>query len=117
MSDRNRELPPELEAQWRDWASTEPSIDEQQLKRNLLQRIPERKTRTRSRLVLVAAAASLLTVFIGIELIRQPRVADIVIEPAVAHELAGNMILILQEDGDPIYVLMDPPGQGPGGQK
>ena len=37
------DLPPELEEQWREWADTEPTIDERQLRRNLLARIPDRR--------------------------------------------------------------------------
>jgi hypothetical protein len=95
-------LPPELERQWRDWAATEPSIDERQLKRNLLERIPDRKSHTRSRLVLVAAAASLLAVLIGLENTRparQPSIAG----GEVVHETGANVILVLREGGEPIY--------------
>ena len=106
MNDRDRDLPPELERQWRDWASTEPSIDERQLKRNLLERIPDRKFRTRSRLMLVAAAASLLAVLIGIETTRRPR-SSTVFEGAVVHETGANVILILREGGEPIYIATE----------
>ena len=107
MSDRNRDLPPELEAQWRDWASTEPSIDERQLRRNLLARIPDRRRRTRSRLVLVAAAASLLAVLIGLENTRQPR-QSVISDSEIVHETGANVILVLREGGEPIYVATEP---------
>jgi len=107
MNDHDRDLPQELERQWRDWASTEPSIDEQQLKRNLLARIPERRTRNRSRLVLVAAAASLLAVLIGLENTRQPR-QPVISDAEIVHETGANVILVLREGGEPIYIATEP---------
>ena len=107
MNDRDRDLPPELEAQWRDWASTEPSIDERQLRRNLLARIPERRHRTRSRLVLVAAA-SLLAMLIGLENTRQPR-PPVISDREIVHETGTNVILVLREGREPIYVATEPP--------
>jgi hypothetical protein len=103
MNDRDRDLSPKLERQWRDWASTEPSIDERQLRRNLLARIPDRRPRTRSRLVLVAAAASLLAVLIGLENTRQPA-QPVVAGGEVVHEIGANVILVLREGGEPIYI-------------
>ena len=108
MNDRDRDLPPELEGQWRDWASTEPSIDERQLRRNLLARIPERRHRTRSRLVLVAAAASLLAVLIGLENTRQPR-QRVISDREIVHETGANVILVLREGGEPIYIATESP--------
>ena len=107
MNDRDRDLSPKLERQWRDWASTEPSIDERQLRRNLLARIPDRRPRTRSRLVLVAAAASILAVFIGFETTRRPQTPTISDE-AVVHETGANVILVLREGGEPIYIATEP---------
>jgi hypothetical protein len=108
MNDRDRDLPQELDRQLREWASTEPAIDEQQLRRNLLERIPDRKFRTSSRVVLLAAAASLLAVLIGLENTRQPP------QPGVAggevvHETGANVILVLREGGEPIYIATEPP--------
>ena len=107
MDDHDRDLPPELERQWREWALTEPAIDERQLKRNLLQRIPDRSFRTRSRLVLVAAAASILAVLIGIESFRNPRPPAFP-DDAVVHETGANVILVLREGGEPIYIATEP---------
>jgi len=107
MIDRDRDVPPELRQQWRDWVSAEPAIDERQLKRNLLERIPDRKSRTRSRLVLVAAAASLLAVLIGLENTRQPRQPGIAVGEIV-HETGANVILVLVEGGEPIYLATEP---------
>jgi ferric-dicitrate binding protein FerR (iron transport regulator) len=106
MNDRQHELPPELEAQWREWAETESSIDEQQLRRNLLQRIPDRPSRPRARLVWVAAAASLLALVIGVETIRQPQPPAVSGE-AVIHETGSNVILVLREGSEPIYLATE----------
>jgi ferric-dicitrate binding protein FerR (iron transport regulator) len=107
MSDHDRDLPPELGKQWREWASTEPAIDERQLKRNLLERIPGRRYRTRSRLVLIAAAASLLAVLIGLENTRHPR-QQLRADYEVVHETGANVILVLREGGEPIYIVTEP---------
>ncbi len=106
MHDSDRDLTPGLEQQWREWASTEPAIDERQLKRNLLQRIPDRKSRTRSRLVLVAAAASLLAVLIGVENTRHSRPPAFA-DGDVVHETGTNVILVLREGGEPIYIATE----------
>jgi hypothetical protein len=108
MNDRNPDLPPELQRQWREWASTEPAIDEQQLKRNLLSRIPDNRPRTRTRLVLVAAAASLLAVLIGLESTRRPQ-PPVNLNGEIVHETGSNVILVLREGGEPIYVATEPP--------
>ena len=107
MNDHDRDVEPKLERQWREWASTEPAIDERQLKRNLLARIPEPRHRTRIRLVLVAAAASILAVFIGLETTRRPQPPAIADE-AVVHETGANVILVLREGGEPIYIATEP---------
>jgi hypothetical protein len=107
MNDRRHELPPELETQWREWGDREPSIDEQQLRRNLLQRIPDRQPQPRGRLVWLAAAASLLALIIGIETTRQPQ-PPIGPEGTVVHETGANVILVLREGSDPIYVATEP---------
>ena len=106
MHDHDRDVPPELERKWREWASTEPVIDERQFRRNLLRRIPERKSRTRSRLVLVAAAASLLAILIGVESTRHPR-PPAHSDGAVVHETGANVILVLREGAEPIYVATE----------
>jgi hypothetical protein len=103
MGDRKPELQPELESRWREWADTDPVVDERQLRRNLLQRIPDRRRRATGRLVLVAAAASLLAVLIGIETSRQsPR--TVIADEAVVYETGPNVILVLREGGEPIYL-------------
>ena len=85
-----------------------PAIDERQLRQNLLERIPDRRPRARSRLVLVAAAASLLAVLIGLENIRQPR-QPVISDSEIVHETGANVILMLHEGGEPIYVATEPP--------
>jgi hypothetical protein len=107
MNDHDRDLPPELERQWREWASAEPGIDEHQLKRNLLQRIPDRNPRTRTQMVLVAAAASLLAVLIGVENTRNPQ-PPVPSDGVVVHETGSNVILVLREGGEPIYIATEP---------
>jgi len=106
MNDRDHDLPPEMEAEWRDWASTEPSIDERQLRRNLLEKIPDRRFQPRTRLVLVAAAASVLLTIIGIESIRRPP-AMVVADEALVHETGANVILVLREGNEPIYIATE----------
>ena len=106
--DKNRnDLVPELEERWREWSQLEPGIGEEQLRRNLLARIPDRRSRPRARLALVAAAASLLAVLIGLESTRRPPTRPIAEGSAVVHETGDNVILILREGGDPIYIAVD----------
>jgi len=96
---------PEIEERWREWSLSEPAIDEAQLRRNLLARIPERRPRHRVRLVLVAAAASLLAVLVGIESNRHTGAPQPVQSTAIVHETDRGVILILREGKEPIYVL------------
>jgi len=106
MNDREHELSPELERRWREWAETEPSLDEQQLKRNLMVRISNRPSHRRRQLVFVAAAASILAVLIGIESSRRPR-GTIATEESVVHETGANVILVLREGNEPIYIATE----------
>lgn len=106
MSDREHELPSELEARWRRWAETEPSIDERQLRRDLLQRIRDRRTRPHHRLVWVAAAASLVALVIGVETNRRPQ-STMTAESPVVHETGANVILVLREGSEPIYLATE----------
>jgi ferric-dicitrate binding protein FerR (iron transport regulator) len=101
-NDRRNEPAPELETRWRRWAESEPSIDEQQLRRNLLERIPDHRPRMRGRLLWVAAVASLLALVIGIESLRRPQ-PSFVSGEAVVHETGANVILVLREGSEPIY--------------
>lgn len=116
MRDPN-ELNPDFEEQWRKWSQAEPAINEQQLRRNLLDRIPAPQPQVRPRVVLVAAAASLLAVLICFEAVRQPGWTPTAFEePAVVYETGNNVILVLREGGDPIYVLAEGPAS-PGGDR
>lgn len=105
MVDRDRDLSPELEKRWREWAEADPAIDERELRRNLLSRIPERRSRHPRRLVLVAAAASLVAVLIGIETTRHPATPVPPDQLTAAHEIDEGVVLILREGKEPIYVL------------
>ena len=104
MKDANGERP-DFEDRWRKWSRAEPSIDEHQLRRNLLDRIPDPRLRVRPRVVFAAAAASLLAVLIGFEATRQPSSPVAVEEPAAVYETGDNVILVLREGGEPIYVV------------
>jgi len=116
--DRNgNDLAPGLEERWREWSQLEPAIGEEQLRRNLLERIPERRPRPRARLVLVAVAASLLAVLIGVETNRQSEDPVIVTQTAVVHETGDNVILVLRENSDPIYIAVDRSENTTGGRR
>ena len=104
MDDRN-----DLEKQWREWSRTEPKIDERRLKMDLLERIPERRSSRTTRLVLAAAAASTLALLIGYESSRQPVAPPAADVPEMVYEIGPNVILILREGDEPIYVLTEPP--------
>ena len=108
MDTNRNDLTPELEERWREWCQLEPAIGEEQLRSHLLGRIPDRSPRPRARLALAAVAASLLAVLIGVESTRRPPSLPIVDGPAeVVHETGDNVILVLRENGDPIYVAVD----------
>jgi hypothetical protein len=115
MDGKRNDLAPEIVERWREWSRTEPSIDEGQLRRNLLARIPERRRQPRVRLVMVAAAASLLAILIGYESTRVPPAPGIAAEQAVIHDPGDNVILVLREGGDPIYVAIDRTERANGG--
>ena len=117
MDGKKNDLTPEIEERWREWSRTEPAIDERQLRRNLLTRIPDRRPQPRLRLVLVAAAASLLAVLIGFETTRVPPGTVVFEEQAVVHDPGENVILVLREDGDPIYVAIERSGETNGGDR
>ena len=107
-----RDLPSKFEQQWREWSAADPVIDEVQLKRNLRQRIPDRRPRPLIRWVAAAAAASLLVGIIGVESIYRSRPTSEIDEVAV-HEINEGVILILREGKEPIYVLT---GSAPNGE-
>ena len=97
----------DFEDEWRDWSQTEPTIDEIRLKRNLLDRIPAQRPHIRPRVVFAAAAASLLALLIGFETTRQPLPPVLVEEAEVVYETGENVILVLREGGEPIYVVTE----------
>ena len=106
MNDKNG-FPPDLEDSWREWSRTEPAFDEKALKARLLDRIPKPQPRIRPRLVLAAAAASLVAVLIGFDAVRRPPVMVAVEEPSGVLETGDNVILVLREGGEPIYLVTD----------
>jgi len=99
----------DLDRQWREWSRSEPQIDERELKRDLLERIPERRSSRTTRVVLAAAAASILALLIGYEYSRQPINLPTMEPPEVVYETGPNVILVLREGAEPIYVLTEPP--------
>lgn len=103
----------DLEGQWREWSRSKSNIDERQLRRNLLDRIPEPRTSRATRLVLVAAAASLVALLIGYESSR-PVLTPNPESHAVVYETGPNVILVLREGAEPIYVLTEPSDRDPG---
>jgi hypothetical protein len=106
MNDHENDLPPSLEKEWREWTATEPAIDENRLRRELMQKIPDRGPRPARRLVLVAAAVSLLAVIIGIESVRGPQ-ATVATDDLVVHETGSNVILVAREGMEPIYIATE----------
>ena len=108
---------PDFEERWREWSQTEPAIDERQLRRNLLDRIPSARSQVRPRVVLAAAAASLLAVLISFEATRHRVVPPVALDqPVVVYDTGENVILVLREGGEPIYVLTGSP-ESPGGNR
>jgi hypothetical protein len=115
MNDPKHDLPPSLEEEWREWAAIDPTLDEIQLKRTLLKKIPDRRKRPGPRLVLVAAAASLLAMIIGIESVRRPP-TTVVRDVAVVHEAGPNVIIVVREGMEPIYIATER-SNGEGGRE
>lgn len=104
-NDRDHDLPPGLEEEWREWATIDSALDENQLKRTLIEKIPDRRKRPGPRLVLVAAAASLLAMIIGFESVRRPGV--IATNDTAVHETGANVILVVREGMEPIYIATE----------
>jgi len=98
----------DFENEWRAWSTSEPSFDERRLKANLRQRLPERRSPRSTRLVLVAAVVSMLALLIGYESLRQPASPPVEASEMV-YETGPNVILVLREGAEPIYVLTEPP--------
>lgn len=107
MNDHDFKKMPKFEEQWREWTEVDSEVDEQRLKGELLVRLPDRRVRPRARFVLAAAAASLLAVIIGLQANRPTRPPASDGSPEVVHETGGNVVLILREGKEPIYVVTD----------
>lgn len=99
----------DLDRRWREWSRSEPKIDERRIKRELFERLPENPSNRTTRLVLVAAAASMLALLIGYESSRQPVAPPAADVPEMVYETGPNVILVLREGAEPIYVLTEPP--------
>jgi hypothetical protein len=97
----------DLDRRWKEWSETEPRIDETRLKRELLARLPETRSLGTGRLVLVAAAASMLALLIGYESTRQPGTSPPVEASEMVYETGPNVILVLREGAEPIYVVTE----------
>lgn len=114
MDDRHCDLPPEFEEQWREWSRTEPALDEVGLKRAVMERTRDRIPRRRVPLVLAAATAGLLAMLIGLDSSRRQSIPISSPEGGVVHETSDNVILVLREGGNPIYVVTDSTTDGEG---
>jgi len=99
----------DFEKEWRDWSTSEPSFDERRLKANLRQRLPGTRPSRSVRLVLVAAAVSMLALLIGYESMRQPLSPPAAAATEMVYETGPDVILVLREGAEPIYVLTEPP--------
>jgi len=97
----------DFERQWKEWSETEPKLDERGLRRELLERLPEKRSNRTTRLVLVAAAASTLALLIGYESLRQPAPPPVEASEMV-YETGPNVILVLREGAEPIYIVTEP---------
>jgi len=104
--DRDHDLPSGFEQQWKDWASSETEIDGDRLRRDLLERISEPSPSPRMRLVFAAAAASVLAMIIGIGSLRRPP-ATSTADDAIVHDAGANVILVLREGKEPIYIATE----------
>ena len=104
----------DLDQRWKEWSETEPGLDERQLKRELLERLPEKRSNRTTRLVLVAAAASMLALLIGYESTRQPGTPPPAKPHEIVYETGPNVILVLREGAEPIYVVTEPSNKDAG---
>jgi hypothetical protein len=98
----------DFERQWKEWSETEPKLDERGLRRELLERLPEKRSNRTTRLVLVAAATSILALLIGYESLRQPAPPPTVESTEMVYETGPNVILVLREGAEPIYIMTEP---------
>ena len=114
MDDREFDLPTEVEEQWRDWSRSEPALDEVDLRRALMERTRDRLPRRRTPLLLAAAAAGLVAVLIGLDSNRRHDGPTDLSEGGMVHETSKNVILVLGEGRNPIYVVTDLTTDGEG---
>jgi len=110
MRDRHLEDSEEFDRHLREWSRTEPATGDAQIRGAILDRLPERRSRTRVPLALAAAAASVAALLIGLQSTRQPPTPHVFEVPEVVYEVGDNVILVLRDDGPPIYVLTEPTG-------
>lgn len=106
MEDRKTVGVDELGRELREWSGTEPAISEVELRRILRTRIEGHRRTPRLRVAVVAAAASAIAVFVALQSARHPPTPPAA-SPEVVYETGGNVILVLREDGPPIYVVKD----------
>lgn len=115
MTDRDPPVEQKIAERWRDWSRKRPLIEEAQLRARLLDRISEPVRGPRVRFVMAAAAASLLALMIGVQTSRRTEAPVAPAEPLVVHETGDNVVLILREGKEPIYLLTEPTKSSGGG--
>jgi hypothetical protein len=91
-----------------EWSGTEPRIGDVQFRKALLDRLPDRRPRFPVPVALAVVAAFFLVVLLfEFEYTRQPVGPHFVEAPEVVYETGDNVILVLRDDGPPIYVVKD----------
>jgi hypothetical protein len=108
MSDEPRETLQEFERRLHEWAERDSAIDATELEKILRARLPERRSARRVRLALAAAAVSAALVVVGLEVARNPHSEPALQGTQEVFDVPANAILVLREDGPPIYVLTEP---------
>jgi ferric-dicitrate binding protein FerR (iron transport regulator) len=108
MKDQHRESLQELECALRAWAESDPAIDAAELEKILRARLPERRCARRVRLALAAAAVSAALIVVGLEVARNPRPEPALQNIQEIYDVPDNAILVLRDNGPPIYVLTEP---------
>jgi hypothetical protein len=61
----------------------------------------------RPRLVLAAAAATLVALVVSFDTLRSPSIQPVEAAPEMVYETGENVILVLREGADPLYVVTD----------
>jgi hypothetical protein len=99
----------EFEDRWREWASAESRIDEERLRASLPMRLPSRRRRA-TRVILLAAAAGLVLAFVGLTTLhvsRGPVGGPFPQERStIVHHLDDNVVLLIAEDSEPLYIVL-----------